>query len=872
MIIKNVLADGWGKNKCSEKRAMVSPGWQHLRTLFLAAWALSLGDFAFAASYSWNTTTGSWSLNTNWTGSPPVGGPDASGDIITLSAASTSTISLFNTGDAGDATKTIGSLTASGGTLTLAAGTGSGILDFNNGGSNATLTQTAGNITITAPITLTSSLNVANSNGSGTTNRLFLNGVISGAGGIVINSGSGQVAIGGVANTFTGGVTLNSGGILSLTGGPGSSGTASAFGTGTFTINGGTITSGGAAGHTITTNNLQAWNGDFTIASSSFTINLGTGAVTMNANRTITMSGSLATTVGGAIGDGGNGYSLTLAGSGAGALILTGSSTYTGATTIGAGSSLSLGGTTGALSLSSAIIDNGTFSLSRTNTITQGTDFASVISGTGVVRQSGTGTSVLNGANTYTGATNITAGTLSVSSLNSVVGGTSSSNLGAPVTVANGTIGIGSTTTAGALTYTGTGETTDRVINLAGTTGGATLTQSGTGLLKFTSNLTATGAGAKTLTLAGSTAGTGEISGSIVNSSSATSISKSGTGTWTLSGANTYTGTTTITGGTLSVSSLNSVVGGTSSSNLGAPVTVANGTIGIGSTTTAGTLLYTGTGETTDRVINLAGTTGGATLNQSGTGLLKFTSNLTATGAGAKMLTLAGSTAGKGEISGNIVNSSSATSVTKSGTGTWTLSGTNTYTGATTVSGGTLLVNGSLAAGSAVSVSSGATLGGSGTVNGLVTTAGTGSILSPGNSPGTLTLAGGLNAAAGAGFTFELGTSSDLLSLGSGVFTGSTAANGLVFDFSDSGGFSAGTVYTLLTFGSSSGLDYSDLLANLTPSGYTLDSGFGTGGFLINSGSLQVQFAAVPEPSTGVLLVGGVVLLGLLRRKKRTLS
>src|SRR5207237_5050324 len=117
----------------------------------------------------------------------------------------------------------------------------------------------------------------------------------------------------------------------------------------------------------------------------------------------------------------------------------------------------------------------------------------------------------------------------------------------------------------------------------------------------------------------------------------------------------------------------------------------SNGTINIGSTTTSGTLLYTGTGETSDKVINLSGTTGGATIDQSGTGLISFTSNLSATGLGAKTLTLQGSTAGAGEIDGIILNSGSgATAVTKSGSDTWTLSGANTYTGVTTMGAGNL--------------------------------------------------------------------------------------------------------------------------------------------------------------------------------------
>src|SRR5205823_8883769 len=142
----------------------------------------------------------------------------------------------------------------------------------------------------------------------------------------------------------------------------------------------------------------------------------------------------------------------------------------------------------------------------------------------------------------------------------------------------------------------------------------------------------------------------------------------------TLSGANTYSGKTTNSGGALTVSSLNKVTGGSASSSLGAPTTVANGTISFGITSTSGTLIYTGAGETTDRVIDLSGTTGGATIQNDGSGALTFSSDFTASGVGAKTLTLQGANVANNTISGKIVDSTSATALTKAGAGKWMLS------------------------------------------------------------------------------------------------------------------------------------------------------------------------------------------------------
>jgi fibronectin-binding autotransporter adhesin len=353
----------------------------------------------------------------------------------------------------------------------------------------------------------------------------------------------------------------------------------------------------------------------------------------------------------------------------------------------GSGLVLQDGNANNTLTWANPINNNGWTVAVLQNAATSGTATAAtmtgVISGSGGFAKLSAGLLVLSAANTYTGKTSITGGSVSVSSLNSVTGGNASSNLGAPATSANGTIDIGSGANAATLLYTGTGETTDRVVNLAGTTGGVTLDQSGSGLLRFSSALTATGSGAKTLTLQGSTAGTGEIAGAIVNYTGAggplaTGVTKAGTGTWTLSGVNTYTGITTINGGVLSVSSL---ANGGSNSGIGASTNVAANLVLGG-----GSLQYTGATVTTDRAFTLTAST---------------TSTIDVSTA-ASTLTFTGSTA------------STSGALTKAGAGTLAITGSLANTGATTVSGGTLQIGngnatGNLGSGN-VSIGSGATL------------------------------------------------------------------------------------------------------------------------------------------------------------------
>ncbi len=213
-----------------------------------------------------------------------------------------------------------------------------------------------------------------------------------------------------------------------------------------------------------------------------------------------------------------------------------------------------------------------------------------------------------------------------------------------------------------------------------------------------------------------------------------------------------------------------------------------------------------------------------------------------------------------GTITGDTPANGSVVSLAKAGTGTLVLSGANTYTGATAVSAGTLVNNGTLA--SAVTVESGATLGGTGTFSKLVTFE-SGSMLAPGNSPGTITFASGLMLDAGAILNFELGTASDLIRVSGGALTG-PATGTVTLNLTDSGGFAAGD-YTLFNYASAtlSDFDLADFTLGVTPSGYTYSLAFGT-----NSLVLTASATAVPEPATYALLAG-FLTLGLAAYRKR---
>lgn len=334
-------------------------------------------------------------------------------------------------------------------------------------------------------------------------------------------------------------------------------------------------------------------------------------------------------------------------------------------------------------------------------------------------------------------------------------------------------------------------------------------------------------------------------------------ISATNSSVVTLKGLNTYSGDTIISGtGKVVVSTIGNQG---DAGNLG---TGAN--INLGAGTASGTLSYTGTGETTDRLINLTGTTGGAVIDQSGTGALVFRSTISSNSvAGAKTLTLQGSTTGTGEIDANFYDSDKPLSVVKAGTGTWILGGTSQYTGTTTINGGTLLINGDQtnATGAVTVNNSGSVLGGTGTVGGAVSL-GSNAILrgGAGSLPsGSLTLNSTVNTASGI-VQLALGSSgahSSLASNGSGWIFGT----GQKFNFIDLGA-TAGTTYDNIISGLSGA-------PNTSPSGWTVTDPGWSGSFVYDgSGNIDFTLTAVPEPSTWVAAALAFGAVGWSQRRR----
>jgi autotransporter-associated beta strand protein len=206
-------------------------------------------------------------------------------------------------------------------------------------------------------------------------------------------------------------------------------------------------------------------------------------------------------------------------------------------------------------------------------------------------------------------------------------------------------------------------------------------------------------------------------------------------------------------------------------------------------------------------------------------------------------------TVNSGTFAGNIAGSGA---LVKQSAGTLTLSGQNAFIGGTTVNAGKLVVDGDLSFGlGEVTVNSGGTLGGSGIV-GTVTL--NGGSVSPGSSPGTLTVQNlfwqdGL-------LVFELGPTTDLLNI-TGALQGFGTNYG--FSFVDAG-WTEGATYTLANY-------FTNMIA--VDDFYYVNGGGFAGTFTDTGSSLQFTVTTVPEPSTWSLLACAVALGWLLAARRK---
>jgi hypothetical protein len=221
-------------------------------------------------------------------------------------------------------------------------------------------------------------------------------------------------------------------------------------------------------------------------------------------------------------------------------------------------------------------------------------------------------------------------------------------------------------------------------------------------------------------------------------------------------------------------------------------------------------------------------------------------------------------------FAGSIANALGTLGLTKTGVGTLTLTGTSTYAGATTVSVGSLVVNGQLGS-TAVTVNSGATLGGSGSIGGSVTNNG---LLSPGNSPGQLSLADLVLGGTGTVLMEIQGTTAggqyDQISLTGSLTYGGVMQLDLSQTFADNTSFN---LFTGFTAGSgdfssitSTGSAYTGL--SFTRIGNLWTSGTAAGGQSLEFNQTTGTLVIVPEPAALALAGLGIAVAAWARRRR----
>lgn len=546
-------------------------------------------------------------------------------------------------------------------------------------------------------------------------------------------------------NTVTGGTTVINGSLVGTGGG--------------WTIN-----NGGQLGTAVFTGS-NSYTAATTIVEGVLNIRNGAALGATDTGTTVQSGGALE--LQGGISVAGEALSLSSTGSGASATTgglrnISGNNTYGGLITLGAISRINSDSGTLTLDVASGNAITGTFALTfgGAGNIAVNDIIATT---TGTVTKDGAGTLTLAAANTYSGTTTLSAGTLRATTSTgalgtgalSLGGGTlelandtglnfarnttvtgsttiSSERLtsGAGVTHTLGTLSIGAFTLTAGTDATVTSGTAGLTFGAATLTGAATFSVASGTQLTFSSTMG--GNFAKTFTGAGNTTVSGILSGS-------GGVNKSGAGTLTLAAANTFTGNLAISNG--------AVRGISNAAALGAPtlVILAGGNLELANNTAlnfAEALAVSNNATiTSDRLTAGAGVThtndtlsiGAQTLNiaagsnvTSGQAGAAFSGTTTLRTNGAVFSVATNAQLTLGAVSGNtfgftvdgagnttiggVIGTTTGT-VSKTGAGTLTMgSAANTYGGVTTIGGG-VLVAGTLAnAGTSSSIGTNATV------------------------------------------------------------------------------------------------------------------------------------------------------------------
>ena len=793
--------------------------------LVLAASAALLPQAHAQTNGNWTSTSaGNWGNSAAWQGGAVANGAGATANITanitanrTITVNTTVTLGTLNIGDPNGSHN----YTISGNFITMNSSDGSA-------GTSIVFLSGGGNNTISSNLTIGDSGGLQINNQTGNTQTL--SGIISGSNALSVNStGAGGITLSG-ANTFSGGFTLLNGLVRIANTGNGTS--AGSLGTGSIILSGGTLSSSTPTAARYINNSVTI-NGGITLGNV-------TNTGTLNFNGTIDLGGSTrALSIDSAVNFNGIVSNGGLTKNGAGTLTLSGANSYTGATTINAGT-LALGadnviGDSSAVTVSGGTLDLGT----QTETLD------SIVLSSGILIRAGGNLTVTNTANFAGGTANITAAAGRITLNGATTLGNVIFNTGSSISIASNGIVLNANATVSAnsvANFTTTGVGVGNV-NLGGSSrtitveNGATLNM---GWKLSSGDLVKAGAGNFSLLADASSAGNLTVSAGNFSTSAADQLSNSALVTVDSGATLSFGGSDTVGSiagsGNIDLGS-NTLTSGSSSSTFAGVLSGAQGGITkttISTLTLTGTNTYNGTTTISNGILQIGGSgvLGGGAYSGNISNSATFSYNSTAN------QTLSGIISGTG-------------SLTKNNTGTLTLSGTNTYNGSTTINGGTLVLAGTNNS-SAITVASGGTLAGSGTAGTITvssggtlaaTLAGAGNTtvsgtISPGDSAiGSLTV-GNLTLNTGGTYTWQMGdatgaagTGWDQISSTASLKISSTSGSPFTIAITSSGapanwdGTTTNQTWDLMTYTSSSGFSADKFSLNATAFGGVTPAG-----------------------------------------------